>query len=96
MKILIFYLFLLFPLGALANAIGIVGKPDSHAPIGVMGDHLHKKNDLMFSYRYMRMEMSGLADASHDISRDNAVSSTGSYKFMNAPIKYIECDNLKD
>ena len=87
MKILIIYLFLLFPLGALANAIGIVGKPDSHAPIGVMGDHLHKKNDLMFSYRYMRMEMSGLADASHDISRDNAVSSTGSYKFMNAPIK---------
>ena len=56
-------------------------------PIGLMGDHVHKKGELMFSYRYMRMEMSDLRDASHDISRTNAVSSTGSYKFMNAPVK---------
>ncbi|MCH2541201.1 MAG: transporter [Alphaproteobacteria bacterium] len=78
-------LFLLMPSVGLAD--GIVGKPDSHSPIGVMGDHTHKKGELMFSYRYMRMEMSDLQDASHDISRNDAVSSTGSYKFMNAPIK---------
>ena len=78
-------LFLLIPSVGLAD--GIVGKPDSHSPIGVMGDHTHKKGELMFSYRYMRMEMSDLQDASHDISRNDAVSSTGSYKFMNAPIK---------
>lgn len=31
----------------------------SHAPLGVMADHLHKKGEFMFSYRYMRMEMDG-------------------------------------
>jgi len=30
-----------------------------HAPIGVMGDHLHKKGEFMLSARYMRMEMEG-------------------------------------
>ncbi|MGH1419677.1 MAG: hypothetical protein ACRBCJ_12530 [Hyphomicrobiaceae bacterium] len=34
-------------------------RPDSHAPIGVMGDHMHKKGEWMLSYRYMRMEMDG-------------------------------------
>ena len=75
------------PTISLADGIGIGGRPDCHAPIGVMGDHSHKKGEIMFSYRYMRMEMSGLRDAKHDISRSDAVSSTGSYKFMNAPIK---------
>ena len=71
----------------MADGIGIGGRPDNHGPIGIMGDHAHKKGELMFSYRYMRMEMSDLQDASHDISRKDAVSSTGSYKFMNAPVK---------
>lgn len=30
-----------------------------HAPIGVMGDHLHKKGEFMLSARYMYMDMSG-------------------------------------
>ena len=30
-----------------------------HAPIGVMGDHMHKKGEVMFSYRFMRMNMAG-------------------------------------
>jgi len=30
---------------------------DDHAPIGVMGDHLHGKGDWMVSYRFMRMHM---------------------------------------
>ena len=29
--------------------------PDSHAPISVMADHTHKKNEMMFSYRFMNM-----------------------------------------
>ena len=80
-------LFSLIPLIGTANSIGLVGRPDGHAPIGLMGDHIHKKGELMFSYRLMRMEMSDLQDATHDISRANAVSSSGSYKFMNAPVK---------
>ncbi len=34
-------------------------RPDSHAPIGVMGDHLHHKGGLMVSLRYMDMMMDG-------------------------------------
>ena len=87
MYIYILPLFLFFSSILYANNLGIVGSPDAHAPIGVMGDHTHKKGELMISYRYMRMEMSDLQDASHDISREDAVSSTGSYQYMNAPIK---------
>ncbi len=35
-------------------------RPDSHAPIGVMGDHGHKSREVMFSYRFMAMDMQGL------------------------------------
>lgn len=35
-------------------------RPDSHAPIGVMGDHVHKKREIMLSYRFMTMDMRGL------------------------------------
>ena len=34
-------------------------RADSHAPIGVMGDHIHKKGEWMVSYRYMQMAMRG-------------------------------------
>ncbi|CAN0438246.1 unnamed protein product, partial [Scytosiphon promiscuus] len=30
-----------------------VHRVDGHAPIGAMGDHLHKKGEFMFSYRFM-------------------------------------------
>ena len=35
-------------------------RPDSHAPIGVMGDHGHKTGEVMLSYRFMIMDMQGL------------------------------------
>ena len=62
-----------------AKNLGIISRPDAHAPIGIMGDHIHKKGEVMFSYRYMRMEMSDLQDGTHDISRADSVLSTGSY-----------------
>lgn len=34
-------------------------RPDAHAPIGVMGDHLHPKGGFMVSLRYMNMQMKG-------------------------------------
>ncbi len=40
-----------------ATATYTVGRPDGHAPIGVMGDHVHRKGEWMFSYRYMYMDM---------------------------------------
>lgn len=43
-------------------------RPDSHAPIGVMGDHIHGKGEWMFSYRYMFMNMDGNRDGTDEIS----------------------------
>ncbi|MBE9031726.1 transporter [filamentous cyanobacterium LEGE 11480] len=43
-------------------------RPDGHAPIGVMGDHTHKKGEWMFSYRYMFMEMDGNRDGTNSLS----------------------------
>ncbi|AFY52946.1 hypothetical protein Riv7116_0342 [Rivularia sp. PCC 7116] len=43
-------------------------RPDGHAPIGVMGDHAHKKGEFMASYRYMFMNMDGNRDGTNRIS----------------------------
>ncbi|MEM8847301.1 MAG: transporter [Bacteroidota bacterium] len=49
------------------------GRPDGHAPIPVMGDHMHGKGEWMFSYRYMYMNMEDLKQGSDDASFDNAL-----------------------
>ncbi len=41
-----------------------------HAPIGVSGDHMHKKGEWMLSYRFMRMGMSGNRDGTNSLSAD--------------------------
>ena len=43
-------------------------RPDGHAPISVMGDHLHKKGEFMLSYRFMQMKMEGNLSSSESIS----------------------------
>ena len=43
-------------------------RPDSHAPISVMGDHMHGAGEWMLSYRYMFMEMDGMYQGSNAIS----------------------------
>lgn len=48
--------------------------PDAHAPIGVMGDHLHHKGGLMVSLRYMHMTMEGNMSGSSTIN-DEAIYS---------------------
>ncbi len=45
-------------------------RPDGHAPISVMGDHYHKKGELMFSYRYMPMWMEGTISGTNSVSND--------------------------
>jgi len=47
---------------------GGVARPDSHAPIGVMGDHMHAAGEFMLSYRYMFMNMDGSRDGDDSIS----------------------------
>lgn len=49
------------------------GRPDGHAPISVMGDHMHGKGEWMFSYRYMYMNMEDLKQGGDDASFNNAL-----------------------
>ncbi len=37
-------------------------RPDAYAPISIMGDHTHHEGGWMLSYRFMRMEMDGMAN----------------------------------
>jgi len=50
------------------------GRPDGHAPISVMGDHMHGKGEWMFSYRYMAMKMEDLKQGSDDATFDDALT----------------------
>ena len=43
-------------------------RPDSHAPIGVMGDHLMREGEIMLSYRFMRMDMDGNRSGTNRVS----------------------------
>ncbi len=47
-----------------------IARPDSHAPIGVMGDHTHAKGEFMISYRFMRMGMEDNQIGTDDVSPD--------------------------
>ncbi|MEM7013205.1 MAG: hypothetical protein AAF585_17170 [Verrucomicrobiota bacterium] len=46
-------------------------RPDSHAPIGVMGDHTHGAGELMASYRYMVMNMAGMRNGTDSLSSED-------------------------
>lgn len=56
------------------------GRPDGHAPIGVMGDHTHSKGEWMLSVRFMRMYMEGTRDGTTSIpDQDLLVPNGGPY-----------------
>ena len=55
----------------------ISGRPDGHAPIGVMGDHTHGKGEFMLSYRYMRMDMEGMRNGTDEVSPQEVISPEG-------------------
>ncbi len=50
------------------------GRPDGHAPISVMGDHVHGEGEWMFSYRYMYMNMEDLMIGSNDATFEDALA----------------------
>ncbi|MEX2565433.1 MAG: hypothetical protein WD431_05790, partial [Cyclobacteriaceae bacterium] len=57
-------------------------RPDGHAPISVMGEHMHNKGEFMFSYRFMPMWMEDNLKSTDDISNEDIYQS-----FMVAPQK---------
>ena len=48
-------------------------RADGHAPIGVMGDHMHKMGEVMLSYRYMHMAMEGNRVGTDSLSTSQVV-----------------------
>jgi hypothetical protein len=59
-------------------------RADSHAPIGVMGDHAHGKGGWMLSYRYMSMNMQGNLKGTSSIDPDTIVT-TEANRFFGMP-----------
>ena len=59
-------------------------RADSHAPIGVMGDHVHSQGEWMLSYRFMAMDMQGNLSGSSRIAPDTIVTTVPN-RFFGAP-----------
>lgn len=51
--------------------------PDSHAPIGVPGDHLHKQGEWMAAYRYKHQKQSGFRNGRSTVSNNSVLGSYG-------------------
>lgn len=79
-KQILFAVLAMMPQVAMADA----NMPEDHAPIGVMGDHMHNKGEYMLSLRYAKGMMSGLRQGT------DAVDLTAAGK-MTAP-KKMEMD----
>ena len=64
---------------------------DSHGPITIMGDHMHKKGEVMFSYRFGQMKMNNVANGTKKVNINSVMSSPNGASnnlgnYMNAPI----------
>lgn len=74
-------LFLVF----LNPAYSQTDSPDSHAPIGVMGDHLHEAGEFMLSLRTMHMQMQDNLQGDDSISPEQIVTTIPN-RFANPPM----------
>ena len=71
-------------------------RPDSHAPINVMGDHIHEKGEFMFSYRYMHMSMEDNKDGSSGISPDAIVTTVPNRFGMPPTLRVVPTEMTMD
>jgi len=71
--------FALLALAAPVAAQWNASRADSHAPIGVMGDHRHEAGEVMLSYRYMTMTMEGSRIGTDPIADAEIVSPGGGF-----------------
>lgn len=65
------------------SAVADGTRADAHAPIGVMGDHVHAKGEWMFSYRFMSMDMENNLQGTNRIDPDTIVTTEPSIFFGN-------------
>jgi hypothetical protein len=59
-------------------------RADAHAPIGIMGDHRHKKGGVMLSYRFMHMDMGGNRIGTSNVS-PTTIATTVPNRFFGNP-----------
>lgn len=64
---------------------------DSHGPISLMGDHMHKKGEMMLSYRFGHMQMKNVINGTKTLNIDEITSSPNGASndlgtYMNSPI----------
>ena len=76
MKKITIIIFLIISTAVLAQETSTVSRPDSHAPIGVMAEHIHKKGEFMVSYRFVNMSMEDNLIGTGDISSEQIVTDT--------------------
>ncbi len=71
-------------------------RADAHAPIGVMGDHTHNSGEVMFSYRFMRMSMSGSRIGSDEVSPETIATSVANPFGMPPTLRVVPLDMTTD
>ena len=64
---------------------------DSHGPISIMSDHIHKSSEIMLSYRFNHMFMNKTMNGTKSLSINEVMSapnlaSNGLGRYMNSPI----------
>lgn len=65
---------------------GFGARPDAHAPLGVMGDHVHRAGEWMLSYRWSRMRMDGNRSGTRHASIPSIIGTPGDPgRFVVAP-----------
>lgn len=82
MKKSIYAAFAAAPLSLSAALADDITSALDHAPIGVMGDHLHGRGEVMLSYRAMLMGMEGNRIGTDEVSPETIVSTVEN---VNAP-----------
>lgn len=64
-------------LAAFAAHADTAKQPNNHAPLGVMGDHLHKQGEWMVGYRYELSTTRGMRDGAHSVSNASVMAQYG-------------------
>jgi len=61
-------------------------RPDSHAPIGILGDHTHSKKDVMLSYRFHSEIKSNNLNGNTLMSQEHVIEILGYDKYVSSSI----------
>ena len=81
------YLFAFFLMLFIPFSLFSQDKAIDHAPINVMGDHIHESGEYMISIRSMKMKMSGNLNTSGNLSDSQIINLQNPYQMGSMPAK---------